>query len=239
MQHTAGVGTPPRVRYAIGPVGSRSYIVQGALPASVCPSLDELRALPFGRGQLTWPWLRAPALTSRDELVCLIDYYFSYTHHPAQPFPEIFRRLLEWANAPEQRAAFGQPEGTPHALFNGAVINRYRDGADHIPAHADDEAQLVAGAPIFSASFGAERVFRLRHKRVCGRDGKPLAQDIALRPNTYLVMGGDFQHDFTHEVPPVPDPSITGDARVPASVGMRMNVTFRVFKPKDPASVGV
>uniref|UniRef100_A0A6I8Q8D4 DNA oxidative demethylase ALKBH2 n=2 Tax=Xenopus tropicalis TaxID=8364 RepID=A0A6I8Q8D4_XENTR len=48
--------------------------------------------------------------------------------------------------------------------FNFVLINRYKDGNDHIGEHRDDEKELVPQSPIASVSFGACRDFIFRHK---------------------------------------------------------------------------
>ena len=58
--------------------------------------------------------------------------------------------------------------------FNSLLLNRYRDGADRMGWHADDEPELDAAAPIASLSLGAPRDFRLRP-----RPSPRLARDLA------------------------------------------------------------
>ena len=48
--------------------------------------------------------------------------------------------------------------------FNFVLVNRYKDGLDHISEHRDNEQELVPTAPIASLSFGQARDFVLRHK---------------------------------------------------------------------------
>ncbi|XP_040207807.1 DNA oxidative demethylase ALKBH2 [Rana temporaria] len=48
--------------------------------------------------------------------------------------------------------------------FNFVLINRYKDGNDHIGDHRDDEKELVPQSPIASVSFGACRDFVFRHR---------------------------------------------------------------------------
>ncbi|XP_075070289.1 DNA oxidative demethylase ALKBH2 [Mixophyes fleayi] len=48
--------------------------------------------------------------------------------------------------------------------FNFVLINRYKDGKDHIGEHRDDEKELVPQSPIASVSFGACRDFVFRHR---------------------------------------------------------------------------
>ena len=56
--------------------------------------------------------------------------------------------------------------------FNFVLVNRYKDGLDHIGEHRDDERELERGAPIASLSFGQARDFILRHKDARGGRNK-------------------------------------------------------------------
>ncbi|NXC46044.1 ALKB2 demethylase, partial [Penelope pileata] len=59
--------------------------------------------------------------------------------------------------------------------FNFVVINRYKDGEDHIGEHRDDEKELIPRSPIASVSFGACRDFVFRH---CESRGKKATRHI-------------------------------------------------------------
>ena len=58
--------------------------------------------------------------------------------------------------------------------FNTALLNYYRDGRDSVAWHSDDEPELGRNPVIASVSFGATRVFRMKHVR-----RKELAQILA------------------------------------------------------------
>ncbi|KAF5291201.1 hypothetical protein FQA39_LY14443 [Lamprigera yunnana] len=47
--------------------------------------------------------------------------------------------------------------------YNFVLVNRYRNGHDHIGEHRDGEADLDPNAPIASVSFGQHRDFILKH----------------------------------------------------------------------------
>ena len=49
--------------------------------------------------------------------------------------------------------------------FNSVLINYYRDGKDRVAWHSDDEKELGKNPVIASVSLGAERKFKLRHKK--------------------------------------------------------------------------
>lgn len=103
--------------------------------------------------------------------------------------------------------------GTP---YDTVLVNLYRDGADAMGRHADDEPEL-GPAPddvrIASVSLGARRTFRLKHRR----DGRRI--DLDLGEGDLLVMGGTTQTHWLHEVPRTREP-----------VGPRMNLTFRCVR---------
>jgi alkylated DNA repair dioxygenase AlkB len=49
--------------------------------------------------------------------------------------------------------------------FNSVLINYYRDGKDRVAWHSDNEKELGINPMIASVSLGAERKFKLRHKK--------------------------------------------------------------------------
>jgi alkylated DNA repair dioxygenase AlkB len=81
------------------------------------------------------------------------------------------------------------------ADFNGILINKYDSGLDYISAHSDDE-RMLDPVGVVSISYGAERIFRIRNKQT-----KEIVKDIPTITNTLIHMGGDFQKEFTHEIP--------------------------------------
>ena len=81
------------------------------------------------------------------------------------------------------------------ADFNGILVNKYLGGEDYIGRHSDDETGLDP-VGVVSLSYGAVRKFRIREKK----SGK-LVLDIPTLPYHLIHMGGDFQKEFTHEIP--------------------------------------
>lgn len=94
--------------------------------------------------------------------------------------------------------------------FNSALGNLYRTGKDSVGWHADDEPELGPQPVIASLSLGARRKFsfkpRLGGERV----------DYWLDHGDLLVMRGNTQRDWLHQVPKTQQP-----------VGERLNLTFR------------
>lgn len=82
------------------------------------------------------------------------------------------------------------------AQFNGILINKYENGNETIGKHSDDESALDPSAGVVSLSVGAVRKFRIRHKNTGA-----VAMDIPTDPSKIIQMHGDFQKEFTHEIP--------------------------------------
>lgn len=80
--------------------------------------------------------------------------------------------------------------------FNGILINKYEDGEEYIGKHSDDERNLDSSAGVIALSYGAVRKFRIRDKTT----GK-IVTDIPTEPDKIIQMAGDFQKEFTHEIP--------------------------------------
>merc|ERR1719433_1452782 len=54
-----------------------------------------------------------------------------------------------------------QELGQPAVVFNSVQLNRYNGPRHTLGMHADDEPDLLRGAPIVSVSFGCTREFRI------------------------------------------------------------------------------
>ncbi|MGH8509730.1 MAG: alpha-ketoglutarate-dependent dioxygenase AlkB family protein [Gammaproteobacteria bacterium] len=109
------------------------------------------------------------------------------------------------------RERVGQVAGTN---FNSVLLNLYRNEADSMGWHSDDETSLGVNPVIGSVSFGATRTFQLQHKR-----RKTYRSVIDLTDGSLLLMSGPTQHHWRHRVP---------KATVPC--GPRINLTFRTIK---------
>ena len=97
--------------------------------------------------------------------------------------------------------------------FNSVLINFYRDGKDRVAWHSDDEKELGEKPIIGSVSFGAERKFKLRHKKY--RENG-LRSEIMLKHGSFLLMSGSTQSHWAHEIP-----------RTAKPLGPRVNLTYR------------
>jgi alkylated DNA repair dioxygenase AlkB len=80
--------------------------------------------------------------------------------------------------------------------FNGVLVNHYPSGSNTIGAHSDDEKGLGKGGMVVMISFGAVRKFRIR-----GKGNGAIVMDIPTIPLDLISMEGNFQREFTHEIP--------------------------------------
>ena len=97
--------------------------------------------------------------------------------------------------------------------FNHVVLNRYRDGSDHMSSHADNEPELGNNPVIAALSLGSTRTFVMQPKAKRGR--RKHTVKLSLEDGSLLVMGGRMQRSWRHAVPKMPD------------TGPRINITFR------------
>ena len=104
-------------------------------------------------------------------------------------------------------------ETKTEAIFNSVLLNLYRDGNDSISWHTDAEKELGQNPIIASVNFGATRTFQLRHIETKEKI------DIELTHGSLLIMQGEFQHFWQHQVP-----------KTTKKVNERINLTFRVIK---------
>lgn len=97
--------------------------------------------------------------------------------------------------------------------FNSVLLNLYRDGNDSISWHTDAEKELGLNPVIASVNFGATRKFQLRHIKTKEK------LEIELTHGSLLIMQGELQHFWQHQVPKTSKPVVE-----------RINLTFRVIK---------
>ena len=106
-------------------------------------------------------------------------------------------------------------EAVAGTKFTAALLNQYRNGADSMGWHRDNERSLGPNPLIASVSFGAARKFSLRHYT-----NKKLLRSINLEDGSLLLMKGATQHHWEHQLPKTALPT-----------GLRINITFRVVLP--------
>lgn len=108
-------------------------------------------------------------------------------------------------------------EDCTESRFNAVFLNLYRDHNDSMGFHSDDERELGKNPVIASVTFGATRVFLMKHKF---RKDLPLAK-IPLEAGTVLLMRGQTQHFWKHGINKQREPC-----------GPRVNLTFRTLLPR-------
>ncbi|MEZ6003232.1 MAG: alpha-ketoglutarate-dependent dioxygenase AlkB [Planctomycetota bacterium] len=113
-------------------------------------------------------------------------------------------------------------ESHVQARFNSVLVNLYRDGADSVGWHADDEPELGPEPVIASLSFGAPRRFRWKPKAHASGEG--WTGGIELEHGDLLVMSGRSQAMLLHALP-----------RTRATVAARWNLTFRLVRSAGAA----
>lgn len=129
---------------------------------------------------------------------------YAYSNIKMQPHP--WTLLLEKIKL--------QIESVSDTTFTTVLLNQYRDGKDSNGWHADNEKELGTNPIIASVSFGAERVFQLKHNLISS-----LKQNILLEHGSLLVMKGTTQHFWKHQIPKTSKP-----------ISSRINLTFRVIE---------
>ena len=123
-----------------------------------------------------------------------LDYRYSGASHQGAGWPEQLAEL---------RARVAAELGTEP---NFLLLNRYRDGADGMGWHRDDEKGM--GVQIASLSLGATRAFLLRENQA------RRSQSLKLEHGSLLVFDGCTPHALP---------------KTRRAVGERINLTFRVL----------
>lgn len=95
--------------------------------------------------------------------------------------------------------------------FTHVLCNFYRDGQDSMGWHRDNEAVLGKNPIIASVTFGATRMFQIRHYQT-----KENKLDIPLSHGSLLIMSGESQHHWEHQIP-----------KTKRILSPRINLTFR------------
>lgn len=141
-----------------------------------------------------------------------------------------FPRLTSWYGDAGKPYSFSGIKLTPHpwtaelmeikhqveafcsTSFNSVLLNLYRHGNDSISWHSDAEKELGINPVIASVNFGGERVFQMRHNSTQEKIS------ITLEHGSLLVMKGELQHHWKHQVP-----------KTKKTVAPRINLTFRTI----------
>lgn len=97
--------------------------------------------------------------------------------------------------------------------FTNVLLNMYRNGNDSVSWHSDNEPELGTNPCIGSVSFGASRIFQLKH--ILEPSNK---KSIKLQDGSFLLMKGETQHYWQHQIP-----------KTSKNISSRINLTFRVI----------
>lgn len=127
-----------------------------------------------------------------------VAYAYSGVTHAAAPMPPAVDSIRVCV------------EALTGCSFNTVLINLYRDGADSMGWHADDDYAPRTTSSIASVSLGAARRFDLRDRVTRARVATTLPH------GSVLVMGEGTQARWMHQLP-----------KVRGAVGPRVNLTFR------------
>ncbi|XP_074525468.1 DNA oxidative demethylase ALKBH2 isoform X2 [Halichoeres trimaculatus] len=93
-------------------------------------------------------------------------------------------------------------ETTGHT-FNFVLVNRYKDGRDHMGEHRDDEKELDPLCPIASVSLGAARDFIFRHRDNRGKQNRRHIEPVKLElaHGSLLLMNSPTNTFWYHSLP--------------------------------------
>lgn len=104
--------------------------------------------------------------------------------------------------------------GIPATMLTGCLMNRYRAREGSIPWHSDTVRAHGERKIVAALSLGSPRLFRVRR-----RDGTGEDVEIEVKAGDCVLMEGDAQDVFEHELPLRPDD------------GERISLTFRSIVP--------
>lgn len=92
---------------------------------------------------------------------------------------------------------------TTGQTFNFVLVNRYKDGLDHIGEHRDDERELDPLYPIASVSLGAPRDFIFRHRDTRGKQSCSHIEPVKLElgHGSLLLMNPPTNTFWYHSLP--------------------------------------
>ncbi len=133
-------------------------------------------------------------------------YAFSGSEVPARPWTPLLREL---------RARLRQATDVDP---NYVLANLYRNGADHVGWHTDDERDLGPEPLILSLSFGATRDFQFRRRGEAARAFDTVS--LPLVSGSLLVMRHPTNASWKHQLP-------RRGGKRPERVGPRLNLTWR------------
>jgi len=111
------------------------------------------------------------------------EYRYSGVNHQPHPWTDVLLTIKQ------------KIEDFYPCRFNSVMANLYRNGADSMGCHADDEKELGVNPVIASLSLGEQRLLKFRHQK------SKRVLDVILNHGDLLLMAGEIQHHWQHELP--------------------------------------
>lgn len=145
-------------------------------------------------------------ITTRRKVAWYGDQAFSYRYSGTTKY------ALPWTD--DLLALKKLVEKTCEETFNACLLNLYHNGSEAMAWHSDAEIDLKKDGAIGSLSFGAERRFCFKHKRLGTKT------EITLEHGSLLVMKDQTQTHWLHSLP--------ASKKIP---DYRINLTFRTICP--------
>jgi alkylated DNA repair dioxygenase AlkB len=130
-----------------------------------------------------------------------VVYRWSGLEQRPQPWTE----TLDALRAQLARAGF---------LFNSLLVNHYRDGADGMGWHADNEKEMGENPVVATVSLGQERKLSFKQSDGAGR------LSVILPSGSLLLTSGAVQKHWLHQV-----------AKSTRPLKERVSLTFRYINP--------
>ncbi|XP_045445699.1 DNA oxidative demethylase ALKBH2-like [Melitaea cinxia] len=142
-----------------------------------------------------------------------ITYTYSGITVPALPWPPLVLSLRDFLYK------------LKGIKYDFVLVNKYKNGNDHMGEHRDNEPDLDPNFPIASVSLGAERPFVLKHRDA--RKPKPFRKAIPkvtviLGHGSVLLMNPPTNEKWYHSLP-----------TRKKILGARINLTFRKMCVKN------
>lgn len=127
-------------------------------------------------------------------------YAFSGQVSESNPMTRELELLLNWVNTTLVKMGIDMNISAPTTpKFNGILINQYTCGTDYISKHSDTGVPVLPlwDAGVAMLSHGVPRTFRIREKTVSATK----VLDLKTNSDELILMCGEFQREFTHEIP--------------------------------------
>lgn len=116
--------------------------------------------------------------------------------NPEKPYGYSGIQMVPMPLTPELQEIKSSVEEYSGNEYTHVLCNYYRDGQDSMGWHRDNEPVLGKNPSIASVTFGATRDFQIRHYETKGHK-----ISIALTHGSLLLMQGESQHYWEHQLP--------------------------------------